>query len=39
MISEFLILKANASQKTYIRAKGVRFDEKPVVLFEDLQQF
>ena len=28
-------IESNASQKTYIRAKGVRFDEKPVVLFED----
>ena len=28
-------IESNASQKSYIRAKGVRFDEKPVVLFED----
>ncbi len=28
-------IESNASQKNYIRAKGVRFDEKPVVLFED----
>ena len=28
-------IESNASQKTYIRAKGVRFDEKPIVLFED----
>ena len=28
-------IESNASQKTYIRAKGIRFDEKPVVLFED----